>query len=109
MLFAQQVIFMALLQRYVSSDPIGAINMITGLRVFQPWLETGYSLVEEHVWTTARSSFTNFSSDFVIFTSLPDIGGSLYTESNATAARIRNIVSDSSGISFQIRVCKTIP
>jgi hypothetical protein len=82
------------------------IDRSTGVRVPKPWLEAGYSVVDDVSWTSARSAGRAFTNNIVILVALPDLvlGGPKYTEGNATATRIRNIVSNSSGVFFQIKV-----
>jgi hypothetical protein len=88
----------------ISAQAIGTIDRLTGLRVTKPWLEAGFTLVDDSGWINVRSVGKAFTTNIVILTALPDLGGRLYTEGNATATRIRNIASNSSGVFFEIKV-----
>jgi hypothetical protein len=91
-----------------SSNLLGVIDQSTGSRVTKPWLEAGFTLVDDGGWTNVQSVGKAFTTNIVILTALPDLGGRLYTQGNATATRIRNIVSNTSGVFFQIRVTTSL-
>ena len=80
------------------------IDMSTGLSLpnGKYWLEVGFVNINDQIWTSVASVGTTFT-DAVIFTSLPDIGGSLYTQGVPTSTRIRNVIS-SGTVSFQLKV-----
>jgi hypothetical protein len=98
------LVFLLSVSQGLASIPIGTIDRFTGVRVSKPWLEAGFTLVDDNTWTKVRSVGRQFSSTAVILTALPDLGGRLYTQGNATATRIRNLSSNSSGVFFEIKV-----
>jgi hypothetical protein len=83
---------------------IGTIDRSTDVRVTRPWLETGYMTVDSGGWTVIQTIGRSFSSNAVVLTALPDIGGLQYYQGNSTATRLRNIVSNSSGVFFEVKV-----
>jgi hypothetical protein len=104
MLKMMPLLLTSILITKISAQVIGTVDRSTGLRVTKPWLEAGFTLVDDSSWINVRSMGNTFTSNIVILTALPDLGGRLYTEGNATATRIRNIASNSSGVFFQIKV-----
>jgi hypothetical protein len=82
------------------------IDLRTNAPALRPWLELGSVAVNDATWSTVSTQFSlgiPFTNP-VIFTSLPDLGGELYTQGTATSTRIRNVVVDAGQVSFEVKV-----
>ena len=87
----------------------GVIDLMTGERLLSSWLSFGTATLGTESWTTLQSQFGFTASapdSTVVLMSLPDLGGDLPTQGNATSVRLRNIVYDanSKSVSFEARV-----
>jgi hypothetical protein len=97
--FSTLTILTALLGRAWSQT----IDLRTNAPTTRPWIEFFKTFVNDYNWTTVASIGTEHVNPIVL-TSLPDIGGPLYTQGFPTATRVRNIILDSGVVFFEVKV-----
>lgn len=106
---ALNIFFLLSLFATVFGSINGVIDLMTGERLLSSWLSFGTATLGTESWTTLQSQFGFIASapdSTVVLMSLPDLGGDLPTQGNATSVRLRNIVYDanSKSVSFEARV-----
>jgi hypothetical protein len=67
----------------------GTYDMVANRYVLQPWMEIGYTVLDDSHWVSIAGSFTNFI-DPVVFLSLPNIPGDTSQQGYAASVRVDN-------------------
>jgi predicted RecA/RadA family phage recombinase len=69
------------------------------------WMEVGQKSINDKVWSTVITKNADWVKDAVVFISLPDIGGELYTEGVFLAPKLKNIVRNGDNtVSFDVKL-----
>jgi hypothetical protein len=99
-MFVPWLFFTSLFLR-VSSN---TINKITGVELTTPFLEAGFTQVDDRDWVTISTRASNFDNNAVILISLPYLGGELYTEGLPIASRLKDITYSAGSVTFSVKV-----
>ena len=91
-----------LLSLFASQAWSQAIDLMTGNRVSNAWMELGFTTIDTSSWMRVDTTGYYFKNAVIIL-GLPDLGGHNYTTGHATATRIRNVVN-TGGVHFEVKV-----
>lgn len=90
MLSLRSIVLQLLLLGAVRASSV--VDMLTDQAIDQVWMETGFFYLDHETWVHAETNFKNFT-DPVVFLSLPEVPGDLYTDGYPAIGRIRNVNS----------------
>lgn len=89
---------------FVSEIYCNTIDKLTGLELTSPWLETGFTFVDDKEYITITTKSNSFNTNSVVFISLPYIGGDLHTQGLPIASRLKDISSTNGKVTFSVKV-----
>jgi len=82
-------------------------NLFTMKNLTKQWLEINFVNINSNSWTTATSSFNNFT-DPLVFVSLPPVEGATHSDGYPTSIRLQNIHKTVDGFTqFDVKVYLT--
>lgn len=92
---------LSLLSLQVSSN---TVNKITGQELNFPFLETGFSLIDDRNWLTISTESSHFEGNAVILISLPYLGGETYADGIPVASRLKDISYSAGKVTFSVKL-----